>query len=174
MTHESDAMWFIGEFGVGPAHPRPALAGVRPVSVVDGDTIQVGGTIIQLFGIDAPELGQRCRHDGVWFGCGLDAAFELSKLIGIERTALRCAPAKGEGRDDVRICMAGHVDLAHVLLGSGYVVATPDAGPDYRDAESSARDAKLGLWHSEFVPRRIGGRAGGSPAIPIRRPVLVP
>lgn len=154
--------------------PRPALAGVRPVSVVDGDTIQVGGTIIQLFGIDAPELGQRCRHDGVWFGCGLDAAFELSKLIGIERTALRCAAAKGEGRDDVRICMAGHVDLAHVLLGSGYVVATPDAGPDYRDAESSARDAKLGLWHSEFVPRRIGGRAGGSPAIPIRWPVLVP
>jgi endonuclease YncB( thermonuclease family) len=33
------------------------------LSVIDGDTLQVDGAIVQLYGIDAPELGQLCESD---------------------------------------------------------------------------------------------------------------
>jgi len=137
-----------------------------PVSVIDGDTIQIDGKIIQIYGIDAPELGQMCRHDGTWFHCGLDAAFELNKLIGLEETALRCAPPEGKAGAATQVCQVGHFDVAHVLLSSGYVVATAEAGSNYREAESSARGAKLGLWHSEFVTPadwRAGRRLADEP-----------
>ncbi len=64
----------------------PAHADVSgPACVTDGDTLVVngkrqrtrcvGGTRIRLFGIDAPELKQRCRHaNGRDFLCGSAAA----------------------------------------------------------------------------------------------------
>jgi len=144
--------------GAWPTASR-AETGAQSVSVIDGDTVQVDETVIQLFGIDAPELGQMCRHDGNWFHCGLDAAFELNKLIGLEEAPLHCMSPKGKTGHGSQVCLVGHIDLAHVLLSSGYVIATPEAGADYREAESSARSAGLGLWHSEFV-RPMDWRAG--------------
>lgn len=144
-----------------------ASTGDPPVSVIDGDTIQVDGKIVQLYGIDAPELGQMCRHDQTWFHCGLDAAFDLNKLIGLEASALHCAPPDSGPSDDTMVCTVGHVDVAHVLLSSGYVVATAAAGAHYLEAEHAARDAQLGLWHSDFVPPadwRAGERLPGGPA----------
>ena len=47
------------------------------VSVVDGDTLQIGDKVYNLYGIDAPELGQLCFQDGRWNRCGVTAAFEL-------------------------------------------------------------------------------------------------
>lgn len=48
-----------------------AQSGVR---VVDGDTLQIGQTTYRLFGIDAPEHGQKCatRGGGSW-SCGKEA-----------------------------------------------------------------------------------------------------
>lgn len=136
-----------------------AETGSAGIQVIDGDTLQVHGRIVQLYGIDAPELGQRCRHDDTWFDCGLDAAFELSKVIGLEGATLRCAAPTGSPEDGAQECMAGHINVAHALLSGGYVVATPQAGADYHEAESNARIASLGLWHSEFV-RPVAWRAG--------------
>lgn len=34
------------------------------VSVIDGDTLDMGGAHIRLFGIDAPESDQTCRRNG--------------------------------------------------------------------------------------------------------------
>jgi hypothetical protein len=44
-------------------------------SVIDGDTIEIHGKRIRLFGIDAPEDGQQCsRPDGNRWRCGQHAA----------------------------------------------------------------------------------------------------
>ena len=32
--------------------------------VIDADTLQVDGKVVQLYGIDAPELGQLCESGG--------------------------------------------------------------------------------------------------------------
>lgn len=128
-----------------------AESAAEAAAVIDGDTLQLDGRIIQLFGIDAPELGQRCRHDGVLVPCGLHAAFELRKLIGLEHAPVHCMPAPEHEDDEGLICFAGELDVAHVLLKSGYVVATTDTSEAYREAQDSAQRARLGLWHSQFV-----------------------
>ena len=52
------------------------------ISVVDGDTIRVGGETVRLFGIDAPEVEQACRRPGgeVW-RCGDWARDEVRRLF---------------------------------------------------------------------------------------------
>jgi endonuclease YncB( thermonuclease family) len=130
----------------GPASAAPAD---NAVSVVDGDTIQIGSEIFPLHGIDAPELGQLCIDAQKWSRCGIAAAFELRKLLKFDEP-LSCEPAPGDPRRYV--CVAARADLALVLLKGGYVVAAPNSDAAYREAERQAREGNLGLWHMTFVP----------------------
>ena len=68
------AIWIIGVLLL--ATQAIAQSGVR---IVDGDTIEIGQTTYRLFGIDAPEHGQRCakRGGGSW-QCG--EAAKMSKV----------------------------------------------------------------------------------------------
>lgn len=150
--------WFV------PVH---ADRGALPtVEVIDGDTIEVDGTMVQLYGIDAPELGQLCGQDGRWVHCGVSAAFELHKIISLARQPVICTQANSNDRNSPAICTIGTVDLSHSMLITGYAVAAPDATPDYQQAEKSAREGSLGLWHKEFVPPsewRAGRRLAREP-----------
>jgi len=135
----------------GPSSEDPPAAPGPAVSVIDGDTIQVGRSVIELFGIDAPELGQRCVHDGQWFHCGVNAAVELRALIQKEHSKVECKAAPGAAPGSSQVCLAGPVDLARFLLKSGYVVTVEETTEGYQEAEGSARQSGLGLWHSDFV-----------------------
>ena len=51
-------------------------------SVIDGDTIEIHGRRIRLFGIDAPESQQFCfRPNGEPWRCGQAASFVLADRI---------------------------------------------------------------------------------------------
>lgn len=143
------------------------------ISVIDGDTLQIGDKVVNLYGIDAPELGQLCFHDGGWHKCGQAAAFELKKLIEFDRPA-ECVPAP-QNRNQV-VCRASGRDLALALLHAGYVVAATGSGDVYRQAEESAREGNLGLWHMALVSpwdwrhgRRVSeGEAAAERSCPIK------
>jgi endonuclease YncB( thermonuclease family) len=48
-------------------------------SVIDGDTLEIHGGRIRLWGIDAPESSQLCRgEDSLPYRCGAKAANDLS------------------------------------------------------------------------------------------------
>ncbi len=59
--------------------------------VIDGDSIEIHGQRIRLFGIDAPESSQLCvRPTGERWRCGQQASFALADRIG--RATLSCQP----------------------------------------------------------------------------------
>ncbi|MGY4289153.1 endonuclease YncB(thermonuclease family) [Bradyrhizobium sp. LM2.7] len=56
---------------------------IGSASVIDGDTLEIHGTRIRLWGIDAPESSQLCRgEDSLPYRCGAKAANELDRFIG--------------------------------------------------------------------------------------------
>ena len=88
------------------------------VPVIDGDTLVVEGRLIQLAGIDAPELGQRCSNDGKAWRCGLEAALVLRKMIAFGTT--ECAEEDSEAETALASCTVDGKDLAIALLQQGY------------------------------------------------------
>ena len=51
---------------------------VGQASVVDGDTLEIHGIRIRLWGIDSPESSQLCRgEDSLQYRCGAQAANDL-------------------------------------------------------------------------------------------------
>lgn len=141
----------IVAMGIAASFESKAAGPAQQISVIDGDTIQLDGKVVQLYGIDAPELGQTCLNDGNLSRCGLSAAFELQKLLKIEHTPLECQPVKNVSDPALQICAFGYMDPAQVLLESGYALADTGAGPEYAKAEDSARQANMGLWHSRYI-----------------------
>src|SRR5215216_3569526 len=68
-----------------------ALAEDPVGSVIDGDTLEIHGTRIRLWGIDAPESSQLCRgEDSSQYRCGAQAANDLSAYIA--RRPVNCVP----------------------------------------------------------------------------------
>ncbi|WP_286202445.1 thermonuclease family protein [Labrenzia sp. ac12] len=59
--------------------PVHAAATIR---VIDGDTIELSGTVYRLHGIDAPEAGQTCKtpSGGSW-KCGQAAIDAIERLV---------------------------------------------------------------------------------------------
>lgn len=75
--------------------PPEPLAIVGRATVIDGDTLEIHGQRIRLWGVDAPESRQTCERGGEVYRCGQEAANALSAWIG-QRTVV-CTP---EGRPD--------------------------------------------------------------------------
>jgi endonuclease YncB( thermonuclease family) len=130
----------------------------KGIRVIDGDTVQIDGHLVQLHGIDAPELGQLCDRGGDLWECGRESALYLQKLVTFEGPPLRCSPWQGEPDAQavpgivVGVCRIGSKEVGLTMVSNGYAVALPQSFPDYENAEAQARDAGLGLWQSDFVP----------------------
>ena len=126
------------------------LTGVA--SVIDGDTLEVHGQRIRLLGIDAPESRQICVKDGKSWRCGNDAAFILADKIG--RKPVSCEP-KGKldryGRV-IAVCRQGNEDLNAWMVRQGWAMAYQQYSKAYVAEEANARDARRGIWASEFAP----------------------
>jgi endonuclease YncB( thermonuclease family) len=67
---------------LAPASATAADNLAGQASVVDGDTLEIHGTRIRLWGIDAPESSQLCRgEDSLQYRCGAKAANDLDAFI---------------------------------------------------------------------------------------------
>jgi len=134
-------------------------------TVVDGDTLELSGQTVRLYGIDAPELGQFCLNGSSRYRCGYEAALMLKKLVGND--TVHCRPTPLDSDDTGQICSVELLDLAEAMLRRGYAVARPNALAVYRKAEQDAKQAKLGIWRGDFISpaewrdgRRMQARSG--------------
>ena len=125
-----------------PRRRRSPLADILGAALVtDGDTLRIGAERIRLFGIDAPETGQRCG------ALGLRQRRDRAPEATCRHRAVRCTPRDRDryGRL-VSTCTAGGVDLGDRLVSEGLARAYTRYGDDYAAAETRARTQELGLW----------------------------
>ena len=118
--------------------------------VVDGDSLRLGGENIRLFGIDAPELHQKCRDkNNRPYACGKKARAALKRLIMGLRVSCRTLDVDRYQRS-VAVCKAGGDDINKAMVEDGWAVAYLSISLAYAGAEAKARKAKRGLWAGTF------------------------
>ncbi|MBD8901395.1 thermonuclease family protein [Methylobacterium bullatum] len=174
----SPALVFVGALSLAPAFAAEPITG--RASVVDGDTLDIGGTRIRLHGIDAPESGQLCQdRAGKPFRRGQAAALALADRIG--STPVSCDPRDTDkyGRT-VAVCRKSAEDLSRWLVAQGYAIAYRRYSEDYVGAEDAAKARKLGIWAGSFTApgdwrkgeraMTMGVAAPGGPDGPIPAP----
>jgi len=128
--------------------------------IIDGDTIEIAGERIRLFGIDAPESRQQCRTgSGRDYPCGRVATRALTAAI--RGSQVSCTPVDHDRYDrDVAICTAGGHDLGDVMVRSGNAIDyRRHSQGRYAAAEREARAAKRGMWAGTFEEPEVWRRA---------------
>jgi endonuclease YncB( thermonuclease family) len=129
-------------------------------SVIDGDTIEIQGQRIRLYGIDAPESRQLCEAAGQAWRCGQRAALALSDHIGQRTVDCAARDTDRYGRV-VAVSRAGGEDLNAWLVSQGWALAYRHYSTAYVGEEDAAREARRGIWRGEFTAPwdwRHGGR----------------
>ncbi|WP_338107437.1 thermonuclease family protein [Bradyrhizobium yuanmingense] len=94
-------------------------------SIIDGDTLEIRGSLIRLWGIDAPEHDQLCRGaDSTPYHCGAKAANKLDRFI-VGRPVSCSRVATDRHRRTVAVCSVDGVDLAGWLVSQGHALDWP-------------------------------------------------
>ena len=133
---------YLADHGL-PAKPPQAVA-------IDGNTIKMDGTTYRLWGIDAPELDQRCYPQG--WRAGIEAVRALAAMI--ERRPVTCEAKAQDGYGRwVALCRAGGRDLGAAMVVSGMALAVTGDGGDYVEQEVQAMRARVGVHaHACLTP----------------------
>ena len=144
----------------------------RDVQVIDGDTIMIAGQVVDIAGMDAPELGQQCLHNGSFWDCGMSSAMQLRKYFAMAPFDVHCWPGDQEraGKADefpVMECGIGERDVAAAMISDGE--ALPIAGYSHRYDRLSreADNAGIGIHGGDMIaPKdwRKGDRLEGEKA----------
>ncbi|MCA0316583.1 MAG: thermonuclease family protein [Proteobacteria bacterium] len=127
--------------------PRPQITG--HARIIDGDSLMVAGTEVRLWGIDAPELFQRCMRDGREVQCGREAARALIAMVAGQQVTCDRRDMDRFGRT-VATCRVEAVDLAQAMVSAGHAVSFGG----YYSEEAQARAGRRGLWAGEFMRPR--------------------
>jgi endonuclease YncB( thermonuclease family) len=94
-------------------------------SIIDGDTLEIHGTRIRLWGIDTPESDQLCRNqDSEHYRCGQKAANDLDALVA--RRPVACIEVdRDQYKRSFAVCTVAGIDLAEWVVKNGLAVDWP-------------------------------------------------
>lgn len=121
-------------------------------SIIDGDTLVVGDTVIRLLGIDAAESGQRCVGEGRQIlRPGDDAATRLATLA-TGKVMCRGTEYDDYGRLLAHCTTADGASINEALVREGLAWAFLKYSDEYAKQEQIARKAKTGVWQLACEP----------------------
>ena len=142
---------------VTPTPPRAVVSG--RASVIDGDTLEIQGKRIRLFGIDAPESSQQCVQ-------GNDPAFPVGRRSAAALDAfINDRPVRCEVVDidryqrQVAQCYLGDIDINATQVARGWAYAFRRYSEAYTGEEFSAAGMEQGLWACDSLVRPWDYRA---------------
>jgi endonuclease YncB( thermonuclease family) len=143
-----------------PAGAADNLAG--QASLVDGDTLEIHGTRIRLWGIDAPESSQLCRgENSLQYRCGAKAASDFDAFIA--RRPVNCVPVSlDQYHRTVATCSVDDVDLGEWLVRNGLAIDWPQYSKGKFDAiQREAEHAGRGIWTGSYRATAISDMRPG-------------
>ncbi len=123
----------------------------RVDAVYSGYLFGMSGHYVKLYGIDAPDLKQKCRDKrGADYDCGHESKIHLERLILGKN--LDCQIAGGDYRENyIATCTVQGVDVGVGMVTTGWAVADRRASAVYIPYEEEAHRKRLGLWAGKFV-----------------------
>jgi endonuclease YncB( thermonuclease family) len=133
----------------------------RRASVIDGDTIKIGGQRIRLHAINARESSQTCLDaGGRSYRCGQRASFAVADQIGQRNVSCRQTDTD-RYRRVIAVCDLMGVDLNGWMVRQGRAIAYRRYGQDHGRDEDRARRERRRMWSGRFAApwdRRRGNR----------------
>lgn len=119
--------------------------------IVDGDTIVINGIKIRLYGIDAPEAGQKCKkvNGGSW-PCGNEA---IKVIVGLtEGNQVSC---RGDFYDDfgrlIATCTSNKTEINKELVSLGLAWNFDKYSMHYKEIEKEARRKSVGVFQATTI-----------------------
>lgn len=114
--------------------------------VIDGDTFDVAGQRVRLYGIDAPETDQPCAdpNGGQW-ACGAFVSQEVRRRFGGQYATCQQMDVDRYGRI-VGKCFVNGQDVGENIVLDGLATAYRRYSMDYDLAEKSAQVLGAGIW----------------------------
>src|SRR4030081_3502379 len=115
-------LWLFTTTFIAAAASAAAADISGPVRVIDGDTLDMNGIRIRLWGIDAPEMRQTCQgKDGNTYECGRD-----SRAVMVELTRDRAVKCRQRDTDRygrvVAVCRTEAGDVNAMIVRRGWAV----------------------------------------------------
>lgn len=137
--------------------------------VIDGDTLDMDGTRIRLFGIDAPERDQPCTTlGGQNWGCGDWVTRQVRDRFEGRKARCTLLDRDRYGRRVAR-CFVAEKDIAQTLVRAGLAFAYRKYSLDYDLDEKAAFVAERGIHGfimespARYRLTRIEGRTAQDP-----------
>lgn len=120
-------------------------------TIVDGDTVVIGGKDIRLLDLDAPESDQFCiDRNGEPWNCGIDARDALTKKLGARNWI--CVPnGKKTYKRILASCTADGENVSRWMIQEGLALSFDKYGYRYKADEREAMAAHKGLWSGAFI-----------------------
>ncbi len=122
--------------------------------VHDGDSLTVGGRELRLFGIDAPELKQKCYSGNKKISCGVESRGVLEDMLSgkdvfcsdldtdqYKRTSGNCYFINGAG---------SKINIGQEMVKSGYALAYRTYSMRFVVNEQYAKAMRRGIWQYSF------------------------
>ena len=129
----------------------PSISYAQSWQVIDGDTVRHGERVIRFWGIDSPEINQRClKDDGSEYKCGHDAKTALEVLI-LDKPLVCEYLNKDRYKRDIARCSVDRMDIGGLMVSLGWAVDYERYSKGHYQLEQfQAQKLGLGLWKGEF------------------------
>lgn len=126
------------------------LTTYHQIRVIDGDTFELNGKKIRLYGIDAFEKGQKCYKHNDEFDCGKLSTDYLSFLLTGKNIECNHQSYDRYSRS-IAICKVDRIDVSKMMVRQGWAKAYRKYSSNYVQDEEFAQKEKLGAWSKEFI-----------------------
>ena len=126
--------------------------------VTDGDTVKISNQKIRLFGIDAPEMKQKCKKPFISisfltlnkeYDCGVVSTNKLKKKIFNKEISCVVTNKDRYGRF-IGECFYKNMNINSWMVENGYALAYLKYSKKFQNQELNAKKNKLGIWQGPF------------------------